>query len=69
MSKQYPQWKYHPIHKPMIVHNEEADQALGDEWVDSQSDLKKIEVAPAVATKPVLAEVPKTVLRKKRGVA
>lgn len=48
----YPAWRYHAIHAPVIVKNEEEDRELGEEWsttplVATEDDLIRAQIKEA----------------------
>lgn len=47
----YPKWKYHKHEEPKLVHSEEHEKELGDEWKESPADHVKPEM-PKQEPKP-----------------
>lgn len=42
-KQEFPKWKYHHEKPALIVPSKEAEDALGEHWVDSPADVKKPE--------------------------
>lgn len=64
-NNEYPKWKYHAFEVPVIVKDADAENALGDGWVDSpviatEDDLIENPTAlQATLTNPVIEKVDK----------
>lgn len=55
--QEFPKWKYHPQHEPVVVDDADAEKALGDGWGDSPVFVAVAADAPAETVESLRAEL------------
>ncbi len=51
MKQLYPSWRYHRTQAPVVIHSQEASDALGDGWCNNPGDADA-HVDPAAVEAP-----------------